>query len=104
MAKKVLVQKETHFCPFHPPAGDQVLAGHRRQSFHGTAEDRERKCNSGSESPARTAEHVSLSSQNSKIFTVSLQGCFWLHILIVMTLNVIGILLIVGWWAVVLSK
>lgn len=71
-------KRVTHVCPsssfetpFCPAAGDQVLAGHRRQSVHGAAEDGERKYNSGSESPARAAEHFSLSSQNSKTSAVS---------------------------------
>lgn len=74
-------KRVTHVCPlssfetpFCPAAGDKVLAGHRRQSVHGAAEDGERKCNSGSESPARAAEHFSLSSQNSTTSAVSFKA------------------------------
>lgn len=64
-----------HLYGFCSPAGDKVLAGGGRQSFHGAAEDGERKHHSGPESPAGAAEHLSLKSQNSKTTQVNLSVC-----------------------------
>lgn len=42
------------------------MAGHRRKSVHGAAEDGEGKHYGGPESPSRAAEYLGLQSQNSK--------------------------------------
>lgn len=65
-------------CMFYCAVGNQVMAHHRRKSVNGVGENWERKCNSGSESPGRAAEHFSFQSQNGKTsggFRIRLASC-----------------------------